>query len=67
MARSLNATLTAAAQAAAQARDWERDQEAWNLPKAPGETIGSGADEHERDTGERDPGARGAESPETIE
>jgi hypothetical protein len=67
MARSASDALTGAAQAAAQARDRERDQVAWNLPRSPKEAIGSGADEHERDTGERHPGERGAEPSETIE
>ena len=44
MARSLTETLDEAAQAAVLAGDWERDQEAWNLPRAPGGTIASGAD-----------------------
>ena len=44
MARSLTETRDEAAQAAVLAGDWERDQEAWNLPGAPGGTIASGAD-----------------------
>ena len=67
MARSPSDTLTEAAQAAAQDRDRERDQVAWNLPRSPKEAIGSGAEEQERDTGERHPGERGAEPSETIE
>jgi hypothetical protein len=67
VARSPSETLTAAAQAAAEARDRERDQVAWNLPRSPEEAIGSGAEEHERDTGERHPGERRAEPSETIE
>jgi hypothetical protein len=34
MARSLNETLTAAARAAVEANDWERDRQAWNLPRS---------------------------------
>jgi hypothetical protein len=41
VARSLTETLDEAAQAAAQASDWERDQEAWNLPRATGGAIAS--------------------------
>ena len=36
VARSVTETLDEAAQAAVQASDRERDQEAWNLPRAPG-------------------------------
>jgi hypothetical protein len=49
--RSLTETLDEAAQAAAQASDWERDQEAWNLPRAPGGTIASGADKDDAAVG----------------
>lgn len=44
MAQSLTETLDEAAQAAVPASDWERDQEAWNLPRVPGGTIAGGAD-----------------------
>jgi hypothetical protein len=54
MARSLNETLTAAARAAVEANDWERDQEAWNLPRAQG-TIAQEAREDEPDAREGDP------------
>ena len=43
MARSLTETLDEAAQAAVQASDRERDQEAWNLPRASAGNLSSGA------------------------
>lgn len=39
MPQLLAETLTHVAHAAARAGDWERDQEAWNLPRASGETV----------------------------
>ena len=39
MTQSLAETLTEAAQAAAKAEHLERDREAWNLPRARGETA----------------------------
>ena len=51
MARSLTETLDEAAQAAVQASDWERDQVAWNLPRASGGTIASGSDEDDASLG----------------
>jgi hypothetical protein len=44
VARSLTETLDDAAQAAVEAGDRERDEEAWNLPRAPGGTTANGAD-----------------------
>jgi hypothetical protein len=39
IARSLSETLAEAAHARVEASDWERDQEAWNLPRAPQEAT----------------------------
>jgi hypothetical protein len=39
MTQSLTETLAEAAQAAAKADHSERDREAWNLPRAPAETV----------------------------
>jgi hypothetical protein len=51
--------------------DWERDQEAWNLPRAEGETTARGANGDEHNAGASDPDERGADppatSPETTE
>jgi hypothetical protein len=60
VARSRPETITEAAQATVHASDWERDREAWNLPRAPRETIAGGADKNERDA---DPGGQGAGRP----
>lgn len=71
VAQSLSRTLTEAARAAVQASDWERDQESWNLPRAPGVPIVSAPDQDGRNAGEGDPYEPGAEppaiSPETTE
>jgi hypothetical protein len=45
VARSRTERLDEAAQAAVQVSAWERDQKAWNLPRASGGAIASGADE----------------------
>lgn len=63
MAKSLTEALNEAARAAVEVSDLERDQEAWNLPRAPGESIARGADEDERGAQESDAGERGADSP----
>jgi hypothetical protein len=49
VALSLTETLTDAARQAVETSHWERDQQAWNLPPAPGEPIARGADESETD------------------
>jgi hypothetical protein len=51
-ARSLTKTLTEAARAAVEASEWERDQEAWNLPRAQGGAIVPEVDEREVDVAE---------------
>ena len=56
MERSLTETLTEAAREAAEARDWERDQDAWNLPRARRETSPRPADTGENDARKNDPG-----------
>lgn len=61
--QSLPEVLTEAARTAAQALDWERDQEAWNLPHAQGESLARGADTAEPDATEGDPGERGLDPP----
>jgi len=58
MSGSVAETPTEAAKAATRAGNWERDQEAWNLPRAPGETISNGAGRDELDW-EMSPDARG--------
>ena len=58
MARSLVETLNEAVQASAR----ERDQEAWNLPRPPGEPIVRRTYADARD-GESEPGGQGAEPP----
>ena len=63
MARSLAETLNEAALAAVQASAWERDQEAWNLPRAPGEAIAPEANEDHHEAGTSGP-AEQAEPPE---
>lgn len=46
---------TAVARAADEARDWERDREAWNLPRAQsGTTIAPIAGEEEEEAGAED-------------
>ena len=55
-AQSLTEALTEAARTAAEASNWERDQQAWNLPRAQGET---GPDEAENDAGKGEPGEPG--------
>jgi len=57
MSGSVAETPTEAAKAATRAGNWERDQEAWNLPRAPGETISDGAGRDELDL-EMPPDAR---------
>ena len=59
MARSLTETLTDAARQAVEASEWERDQNAWNLPRARGETSARGTDIDEDDARKGDPGERG--------
>jgi hypothetical protein len=58
MSGSVAETPTEAAKAATRAGNWERDQEAWNLPRAPGETISNVAGRDELDW-EMSPDARG--------
>ena len=55
-ARSLTETLTEAARAAVEVSEWERDQEAWNLPRGQSGTIAPEVDEGEVDVVEGDPG-----------
>lgn len=62
VAKSLTEALNEAARAAVEVSDLERDQEAWNLPRAPRESIAR-ADEDEGDALESDAGERGADSP----
>ena len=64
-APSASEALTAAARAAVEARDWERDREAWNLPRATSRTIAptAGEDEDEAGAGDDDPEKRGANPP----
>jgi hypothetical protein len=62
VAESLTEALTEAARAAAEVRDWERDQEAWNLPQAQGETSAR-ASTGEDDSGEADPAEQGDPPP----
>jgi hypothetical protein len=59
VARFLADALNQAVQAGA----WERDQEAWNLPRPPGEPIPRRAHKDEHDAGESDPGEQAAEPP----
>ena len=56
---------TAAARAAAEASDWERDREAWNLPRAQGGTIApiAGEDEDEARAEDDDPEKQDASAP----
>lgn len=61
MGRSLAETLDGEAEASA----WERDREAWNLPRAPEEAIPREVDTDEHDAGEGDAGEQGAEPPAT--
>jgi hypothetical protein len=63
MARSLTETLTEAAQSAVSTSNWERDQDAWNLPRAPGETIAPAGERDEPDVAKGAPGEPGAEPP----
>jgi hypothetical protein len=53
-ARSLTETLTEAARAAVEVSEWERDQEAWNLPRGQSGTIAPDVDEGEVDAAEGD-------------
>ena len=55
MARALTETLTEAARAAVEVSDWERDQKAWNLPRAQGEAIAREADTDTESAQESDP------------
>jgi hypothetical protein len=57
-ARSLTETLTEAARAAVEVSEWERDQEAWNLPRAQGGPIGQEVDDGEVDVAEGEPEQR---------
>lgn len=64
MAPSLTETLPEGARPPViEVSDWERDQEAWNLPRARRGAIARGADEHEHDARESDPGERAADPP----
>ena len=62
MTLSLAETLTEAAQAAVRAGDWERDQEAWNLPRRSAEpdscAAGPGGLDWERFLAAYFPGSR---------
>lgn len=53
-AQSLTETLTEAARAAMAVSEWERDQEAWNLPRAHGGTIAPDVEKAEADVAEGD-------------
>ena len=63
MAQFFAETLEEAAHIRVQATIWERDQEAWNLPRAPGGTIDRGADTDEVDASESDRGEQRAVPP----
>jgi hypothetical protein len=63
MARCLDETLTAAARAAVEANDWERDREAWNLPRTQSDTIAQEPGEDEADAPDGDPGKRDGHAP----
>ena len=63
MARSLTETLTEAARAAVDVSEWERDREAWNLPRAQAGALPDEAGEGEADAGEGDPQQDDAEPP----
>jgi hypothetical protein len=65
MAPSVNEAPNAAARAAVEARDWERNREAWNLPRAQSGTIApvAGEDEDKADAGDDDPETREATPP----
>jgi hypothetical protein len=52
--RSLTEVLAGAARDAREASDWERDQHAWNLPRARGETNARSADMDENDARKSD-------------
>ena len=52
MARSLAETLTDAAREAVEASEWERDQEARNLPRADGGPIRRAVEDGETDAEE---------------
>ena len=56
---------TAVARAADEARDWERDREAWNLPRAQSGTIApiAGEDEDEAGAGDENTEKRDASPP----
>jgi hypothetical protein len=56
-------SLGEAPNGAVQASVWERDQQAWNLPRAAAAPIAHGAYDGEHGTGEGDPGEQGAERP----
>lgn len=60
VARSRPEAFTEAARPAGKAGDWERDREAWNLPRAPRGTIAGGVDENDQNVG---PGEQGAGPP----
>ncbi len=63
MARSLTEALTETARAPVGVRDWERDQEAWNLPRARGGSLAREAGKAGVEPGEGDPGERGSDPP----
>jgi hypothetical protein len=63
VARSLAETLNQTAHEAVGASAWERDHEAWNLPRPPGETVARGAPEDEHDARESDPAAQRSTAP----
>ena len=61
--------LTEARQALLGLGDWERDQKAWNLPRAPGAALARGADKAGDGGGEGELAERGSDpaiAPETA-
>jgi hypothetical protein len=65
VAQSLTETLTEAARAAAEESDWERDREAWNLPRAHAGTIDQEPDEDDVDVADTGPEKRRSDPPAT--
>jgi hypothetical protein len=65
--RSLTTTLTDAARAAVQASDWERDQEAWNLPRGGQDGAVTPAADHDEHTVADSPDEPEGEPPVTPE
>ena len=64
MSQSLTEALTDAARAAVETSDWERDQEAWNLPRGEGtKPSETDADDH---TGQDRPAEGEADPPDTA-